>query len=140
MGVEGYINCRELSCNKMCQVGIACTVDSSSCKERRVQCRNSRPVRPCVRTVPKRPQIKTKFKKRNEKQNAIKEQTASVDVSNEIKVRCGPNTAILTQAYEQCVPNQNKSARYLQCWDCRAWDMCKENTAPVLLGTRTESG
>lgn len=60
MKVEGYINCRELSCNKRCQVWIACTVASSSCKERRVQCRNSRPVRPCIQTVPKRLQLKTK--------------------------------------------------------------------------------
>lgn len=54
---------------------------------------------------PQKASTHSKKKERKRKQNAITEQTVSVDVSNEIEGKCRPITAILTQAYEQCVPN-----------------------------------
>lgn len=49
------------------------------------------------------------------------------------KKNVGP-ALLYWQAYQQCVPNENKSEHYLQCQGCRAWKICKENTASSFWG------
>lgn len=52
---------------------------------------------------------KAATQKRNKKKTQNKQkqtgETTLADVSNEIKRKCWPIAAILTQAYKQCVPN-----------------------------------